>query len=263
MSEGMLGVVGTGIKYGGHVTLEAQAFIQHAHTVFYLVNHPFIAQWIEGLNPQAKTLSDTYAPGKPRAQTYKEMIARILPPVRQGLTVCAIFYGHPGIFVNPGHAAIRQARAEGFNAWMMPGISAEDCLFADLGIDPARYGCQSFEATEFLLRHYHFNPHSNLILWQVGVVGNLALNTAQPAALHILTEVLTNHYPADHPVTIYEAPIFAGFNPRIDPLSLSQLPHATLNQASTLYLPPRAPAPWNREMMARLGIKQTDLTINY
>jgi hypothetical protein len=33
---------------------------------------------------------------------------------------------------------------------MLPGISAEDCLFADLGIDPGIYGCQSYEATDFL-----------------------------------------------------------------------------------------------------------------
>jgi len=31
---------------------------------------------------------------------------------------------------------------------MLPGISAEDCLVADLGIDPASSGCQSYEAND-------------------------------------------------------------------------------------------------------------------
>src|SRR3546814_12671609 len=34
------------------------------------------------------------------------------------------------------HKAIAQARAEGLEAHMEAGVSAEDCLYADLGIDP-------------------------------------------------------------------------------------------------------------------------------
>jgi len=34
---------------------------------------------------------------------------------------------------------------------MLPGISAEDCLFADIGVDPGIYGCQSFEATDLFV----------------------------------------------------------------------------------------------------------------
>jgi len=36
---------------------------------------------------------------------------------------------------------------------MLPGISAEECLFADRGIDPAQTGACSFEATDFLVHH--------------------------------------------------------------------------------------------------------------
>src|SRR5690606_41924587 len=41
--------------------------------------------------------------------------------------------------------------SEGFVARMEPGISAEACLYADLGIDPGRHGVQSMEATHFLV----------------------------------------------------------------------------------------------------------------
>jgi hypothetical protein len=41
-----------------------------------------------------------------------------------------------------------RSSTDGFDAVMLPGISAEDCLFADLGIDPGMIGCQSFEATD-------------------------------------------------------------------------------------------------------------------
>ena len=34
---------------------------------------------------------------------------------------------------------------------MLPGISAEDCLLADLGVDSAHNGLQSLEATDLLI----------------------------------------------------------------------------------------------------------------
>jgi hypothetical protein len=57
--------------------------------------------------------------------------------VRAGHNVIGIFYGHPGVFVSPAHRAIAIAREEGFKAKMLLGISAEDVLFTDLGVDPA------------------------------------------------------------------------------------------------------------------------------
>ena len=99
------------------------------------------------------------------------MAEAILEPVRAGKRVCAAFYGHPGVFVLPSHEAIARARAEGFDATMLPGVSAEDCLVADLGVDPARNGLQSYEAGDFLRRRPAIEPTTALVLWQIGVVG--------------------------------------------------------------------------------------------
>jgi len=61
--------------------------------------------------------------------------------------------GQPGMFADPLHDAIGRVRAAGRPALMLPGISAEECLFADRGIDPAQTGACSFEATDFLVHH--------------------------------------------------------------------------------------------------------------
>ena len=95
----------------------------------------------------------------------------MLAEVRKGLDVVGAFYGHPGVFVSPSHRAIAIAREEGYRARMLPGISAEDCLFADLGIDPSNPGCVSYEASELLIRDLPVVATSHLVLWQVGVVG--------------------------------------------------------------------------------------------
>ncbi len=53
----------------------------------------------------------------------------ILSSVRKGLYVVGIFYGHPGIFVNPSRRALTIARQEGYQALMLPAVSSIDCLF--------------------------------------------------------------------------------------------------------------------------------------
>jgi Tetrapyrrole (Corrin/Porphyrin) Methylases len=95
----------------------------------------------------------------------------MLRHVRKGENVVGVFYGHPGVFVSPSHRTIALARDEGHVATMLPAISAEDCLFADLDVDPSSAGCVTYEATDLLLSHRSLLPSSHLILYQVGVVG--------------------------------------------------------------------------------------------
>ena len=146
MSRGRLIVAGTGIKAVGHVTLETRTLIERAGTLLYMVADPATGAWIRELNPRAESLEPYFAEGRTRWDTFQLIIDRILTEVRSGADVCAVFYGHPGVFVYMSHEAIRRARAEGFDASMLPGISAEDCLIADLGVDTAAIGYQCLEA---------------------------------------------------------------------------------------------------------------------
>src|SRR5919197_1068481 len=105
--------------------------IEGADELFYVASDPVASDWLEVLHPNAHSLNPLYRIGEPRIDTYEAMVDTILSSVRQGRRVCAAFYGHPGVFVYPSHEAIRQARDEGFEARMLPAVSAEDCLFAD------------------------------------------------------------------------------------------------------------------------------------
>lgn len=256
MKTGSLTVVGTGIQLVGHLTLAAKASIEQADKVLFAVADPVTAKWLQTLNPTAEALPYN-TNNQRRRETYREMVDRILAEVRQGLNVCAVFYGHPGVFAYPTHEAIKQARHEGFRAQMLPGISAEDCLFADLGIDPGRNGCQSFEATDFLLRRRKFDPTSALILWQIAMTGNLGFERekSQMRGLKVLSEVLETHYSSDHEVIVYEAAVYYPVcEPIIQRMPLFKLPETKVTLVSTLYVPPKASAPVDREMMARLGM---------
>ena len=238
---GSLVVVGTGITGIGQITLEAVAAIERAERVFYLVIDPVTEQWIRERNASATSLADLYKERKPRRRTYKEMAHRLVTSVTSGLNVCAAFYGHPGVLVEPSHAAIRSLRRQGYAARMLPGVSADACLVADVGVNPGDRGLQSFEATEFLLSRHRFDPMSELILWQVGVLGDVGSRqgavVARPDRLLLLTNVLRRHYPANHRVILYYAPTFPTHRPRIQRLSLDRLAKAKVSPLALLYVP--------------------------
>lgn len=260
MKTGSLVVVGSGIQHDSHMTVQAERSIRAADKVLYVIPGPWAESWMQGLNATAESMIPLYGRNQHRLDTYGQMVETIMRYVRQGLDVCAVFYGHPGVFVLPSHEAIKQARAEGFPAQMLPGVSAEDCLFADLGIDPAIAGCQSFEATDFLVRHRRFDSRSSLVIWQVGVIGHLGtLATQEKAGLMMLVDVLAAEYGRNHEVVIYEAAPHSHYRPRIEPIPLCRLPEARLMSISTLYVPPKEEAPMDEARLAALGLKAADI----
>ena len=147
-----------------------------------------------------------YAPGG-IAATYREIDAAIMAEVRAGKHVCAVFYGHPGVFADVPHAVVRKARGEGIPARMEPGISAEACLYADLGLDPGRRGVQSIEATHFLVNDRRPDVCGLLLLWQVALSGDLSCSRfhAEREGLQALVDKLLRWYPPEHEVILYEA----------------------------------------------------------
>ncbi len=170
--------------------------------------------------------------------------------------MCAIFYGHPTVCAQPGILAVEQAKKEGFNTRVLPGISAEDCLFADLLVNPASSGCQSFEASDFIVYQRPFSTASHLILWQVGFIGALGPVHAHDntAGIRLLTDYLATQYPLTHEVVLYEAAQYPHFQPRIDKLMLKDLPYAKTTPITTLYVPPASELKRSNAVMQALGI---------
>ena len=189
----------------------------------------------------------------PRIETYRAMSARLVELARSGRLVVAVFYGHPGVFTSPTHWAIAAARAEGIPARMLPAVSAEDCLFADLGVDPGDGACQSYEATDMMIRGRVPATDAHLIVWQVGVVGQMQLHSG---ATHVseLVSYLERFYPADHRVTHYQAAQSVVADPVIETVALHDLPACALAVTSTLYVPPVAERDYDVEVAESIGL---------
>jgi len=156
-------VVGSGIKFISHLTTEAKAYIEQSDKVLYLVNEPAMKCWIQSVNANAESLDPIYTSYQSREQSYWAITEYILEKLRQNQHVCVVLYGHPSIFANPALAAVIKAKQEGYVAKILPGISSEDCLFADLLIDPASHGCLSLEATDLLIHQRNIDVTCHVI----------------------------------------------------------------------------------------------------
>lgn len=224
----------------GHVPILCQSHIASSEKVFFLVADPVTRKWISNLNPDSESLDRFYADGKPRQVSYDEMADHVVSAVHCKSSVCVAFYGHPAVFVGPSHTMLRKALDSGFEARMLPGISAEDCLFADLSIDPSKHGCLSYEATDFLIHQRPFDPRSTLVLWQVGVIGATDFQSRgyNTHGISILAERLLSSFSPLHEVIVYEASQYPHCCPRIDRVPLGRLSEARVTPISTLLVPP-------------------------
>lgn len=146
---------------------------------------------------------------------------------------------------------------------MLPGISAEDCLFADLGIDPAIPGLQALEATDLLLRNRMILTDQHVVIWQVGCVGALEYKRSGYAnqQLSLLIERLQKCYGHDYKIVHYIA--------ADNPLSEAVIEHIPLRAfleaevakkittSSSFYIPPKDVKGVDPEMAVKLGLVKT------
>lgn len=256
MKQGSLIVVGSGIKSVGHLTIETQGWIKYSDVVLYCVADPATEIWIKENSRYSIDLYQFYGNDKRRLDTYHDMADEMLKYVRRGKDVCGVFYGHPGVFVYPSHRAVQIARAEGYKAAILPAISALDCLYADVGVDPSSKGSQTVEATDLLLRKRRLNTDGHVVVWQIGCVGDLGFNFAgyDNRNLNILVDYLESWYDKNHEVVHYQGSQYPMCPSVVERMPLDALRKANVTGISTLYIPPQDEVETDIEMARSLGL---------
>lgn len=254
-SRGRLSCVGLGMMLGAHLAPRARSEISSADVVFVAAADPIVERWVQGMHADVRSLQPCYGEGRSRHAAYRDMVSMMMAEVRRGARVCGAFYGHPGVFATVPHRAIAQARAEGFDAWMEPAVSAEDCLYADLGIDPGRVGCLHLEASQYLAYVRRIDPSAYLVLWQIGVVGDLGVSRRSTGAVEralLVGKLLADGYPPDHEVILYEAATLPVDRALMAPIALDALVDASPSMQATLVIPPARPMRRDDAMIERL-----------
>lgn len=251
-----LTVVGAGIKFKSHLTTEAQAYIKGSDLVLYLVNEPAMRDWIIRNSRRSESLNRLYNAYPLRNDCYNAMTAYVLTELRKDQHVCFVLYGHPTIVAKPGVKAATQARAEGFHTKILPGISAEDCLFADLMINPTETGYLSYEATDFLVYLRILDSRCYVVLWQAGIIGALGYPAQHDNSdgISLLTKRLMQFYDAEHKIYLYEAAQYPHIEPLITTIKLGELQNSACSPITTLCIPPAQKSLPNVEMLKALRI---------
>ncbi len=241
---------------GAHLTPRARYLIENADVVFSNVSDGIVELWLAELNPNARSLQPHYVPGRSRKIGYEAMVEDVVRAGQGGQEVVAAFYGHPGVFAWVAHEVIRRARAVGLDAIMEPGVSAADCLYADLGFDPGEVGCQHYEASQFLLYRRQVDPSAYLILWQVAMVGDRSLSrlATGPSYRKLLVDELARMYPRDHRCILYRAAVLPIERPSCISVSLCDLPGADISLADTLVIPPGRALSRNNDVYRALDL---------
>jgi len=131
---------------------------------------------------------------------------------------------------------------------MIPGVSAVDCMFADLEFDPAQYGCVMLEASDYVLTNRKVDTTVPLVLWQVGVVCVREFSFGKSNNnVDLLKERLLVDYNPDHPIICYVASTLAGSNPQVQVGTIDNLELLDINASTTCLIKPTGVSEVNRE----------------
>lgn len=150
-----------------------------------------------------------------------------LAALAAGRSVSVAYSGHPATFRRGAHDLMAAARALGSTAVMKPAVWLEDCLCAELELDPL-HGWQAFEAANFLLHRRLWSPECSLVLWSLDHIWERdAVHVPmRPRCLAILAEHLAAVYGWEHEVVLYEA------------FRMVTLRELATSSPTTLYVPP-------------------------
>eukprot|EP00443_Scrippsiella_acuminata_P001166 CAMPEP_0115319854 /NCGR_PEP_ID=MMETSP0270-20121206/80001_1 /TAXON_ID=71861 /ORGANISM="Scrippsiella trochoidea, Strain CCMP3099" /LENGTH=918 /DNA_ID=CAMNT_0002739601 /DNA_START=1 /DNA_END=2757 /DNA_ORIENTATION=+ len=251
--RGELLVAGAGVRVN-QMALETMQAIDEADLVLFSVADAVTESFLQTRRPDAVSLYGLYSDGKLGDEADIQAAEAIIAPLRLGLRVVAVLFGHPGVLDFRGHRAVAIAKMEGFAARMLPAVSVSDNLYADLGVDPSSPGMQTMEATDILLRARKLDPTNGATIYQVGCVGDPVFHStgsSNPKFLAFVQQLMST-YNSSHRVAIYVASMRPMDRPIVNVHSLGELASMTREEVqarvagiATMYVPPTHSAPFN------------------
>lgn len=235
-------IVGLGVANVDHVTREAESAIRQSREVLYLDTGVATQRFLEQRCARVTSLyEESYREEDLRLNAYRHMAARVIDAALDHAPVTLAIHGHPVVAVYAPFLILDMAELLGLTVRILPGISAMDCVFAELKIDPCVHGLQMYEATDLLLRGRPLQADVPALIWQIGNL-ETRLHTSRvskPERFDRFVNYLLRFYPVGHNVVaIYVAP-----HPLM-PSTIRQFPlgklreHAEhLHAGFTLYIP--------------------------
>jgi len=199
-------ILGLGILNVEHMTRETERVLRRCREVLYVDTGVATQAFLEGVCPRVTALYETsYEENGPRLNAYHRMAARVVNAAMDHAPVAFAMHGHPIVGVYAPFLIRDMARLLNLEVQVLPGISAMDCLFAELMVDPCVAGMQMYEATDLLLRRRTLHADVPALIWQIGSVETRLHTTriSKPERFERLRAYLLQFYPPQHPVSAF------------------------------------------------------------
>ncbi len=235
-------IVGTGIASVQHITREVDAALRRSQEVLYVDNGFGVREYLEQICPQITNLHPVaYREGGERLNAYSIMAAKVIEAALDHPPVSFALYGHPLVFAHPPFQVLKVAPLFGLRVKVLPGISAMDTLFVDLGLDPSVQGLQMYEATDLLLRQRPLQRDVPCLLWQIGTVESrlYSESVSKPERFSRIKNYLLRFYPPEHKLVAVYASTYSLVPSTLTVFSLKDIESYTecLHQGVTVYIP--------------------------
>lgn len=236
-------IIGLGINPEKQLSKEAKEVITDSEKVFCVTTKEELNELEESHGNKFYDLTkESYKKDELRLEAYFHMASKIIEESLVNGKATLALYGHPTVFAFPPYLIHRVAKLLNKKVKIISGVSAMDCLLADLVIDPATNGMLTYEATDLLMTRRMILPDVPLMIWQVGTVETSLYNTLQntPSRFKKIKEYLLEFYPASQPVFAYFANSIKDQNSLVYTIKLGEIEDyaSILGSGITIYIPP-------------------------
>lgn len=237
-------IVGTGMAGYSQVTKEVEDTLERSDIVLSLNHQDTALEYVSEIANTVDLISE-YNENEERKATYRRIADRVLEeaekPENERVTFAT--YGHPMYFVDPARIIIHDA-PEDVDVEVLPGISSIDCLYADIGLDPARNGLQIFDATDVLVREFELNPAVPALLLQIGSIETSLYSTkmSTPGRFSRIKNHLLNFYSGDHEIFLLKTAVYPFSDSEQIKFQIDEFDDEwisnKIDSTHTLYIPP-------------------------
>jgi uncharacterized protein YabN with tetrapyrrole methylase and pyrophosphatase domain len=237
-------IVGLGIVNVRQITHEVDEALRRSREVLLVAQSFGMIEYLNQFCSNVTDLSVAYHEGDNRMNAYNMMTAKVIEASLDHPPVTFALYGHPLVFAWPPFQILRMAPLFNLRVKILPGISAMDCLFIDLKLDPAG-GLQIYEATDILLRQRPLQPDVACLIWQIGAVETqlYSMATSKPERFKRIKNYLLKYYPLEHKVIAVYSSSFPLVPSLLTEFALRDFEAYSqeIHPGATLYIPPLRP----------------------
>lgn len=261
-----ISIVGSGVKFPEHLTLETIAILEKCNSVYTIASHLSNEQNTPCfLKDKIKNLWHLYQPDRLRRKNYKAMTEAIVNAAHQESPIAYLASGNPVVFDSVTQWIIESAEEKNLTVQVFPSISSIDTIMVDLKYEVAP-GLQIYDAS--MLIGLNLKPQIDIscIILQISTFGTsytTAYRIPQKNCLEPLKTYLMQFYPASHQVHFVSSSFKNIQAAKIVTISLENIDLNFHNiRGSSLFIPPVPRRNKNLDFLNKM-IDINDFNINY